>query len=216
MALDPANFCVHRRVTNVLSMFLQSDKKGTLQRMAAKFVDGKGTKEQLTGLKVLEARAELYASRLQNVPPGVQYMDLDLGAQSSLVTHRSHEVVLDFIQLTNCRAFRICMDEQSSAEGAAQLVADQLTGSAAQSSQQAGHTPLAVNRCSDEAPLPARAAIDRDSVAWLASNPTDGDEDADADRDVGGLVSKINEGLVGLKAHESESLMTNCNEVRAD
>lgn len=193
-------------------MFLQSDKKDTLQRMAAKFVDGKGTKEQLTGLKVLEARAELHASRLQDVPPGVQYMHL--GAQSSLVTHRSHEVVLDFIQLTNCRAFRVCMEEQSSAEGAAQLIADQLIGPAAQSSPHAGHTPLAVNRCSDEAALPARAAIDRDSVAWLASNPTDGDGDADADGD--GLVSKINEGLVGLKAHESESLMTNCNEVCAD
>lgn len=188
-------------------LFLQSDKKGTLQRITATFVDGKGTKEQLMGLKVLEARAEMYASRLQDVPPGVEFMGL--GAQTPLVTHRSHEVVLDFIQLTNCRAFRMCMEEQSSAEGAAQLVADELTSLAAQSSQQAG-APLIVNRCSDEAAVPARAAIDRDSVARLASNTTDGGGGG------GGLISKINEGLVGLKSNESESLMTNCNEVCAD
>jgi hypothetical protein len=194
----------------VLTIFLQSDKKGTLQRMVAKFVDGKGTKEQLIGLKVLEERAEMYASRLQDVPPGAQYMDL--GAQSSLVTHRSHEVVLDFIQLTNCRAFRVFLEEQSSAGGAAQLISDQLSGPAALSSQQAGHTPLAVNRYSDEAAVPERIAADRDSVAWLASNPTDEDGDGDG----GCLISKINGGLVGLKAHESELLMTNCNEVCAD
>ena len=127
------------------------------------------------------------------------------------MTHRSHEVVLDFIQLTNCRAFRMCMDEQSSAGGAAQLVADELTSSAAKVSQLEG-TPSAVNRCSDEAAVPARAAIDHDSVARLASNTTDGDGDGDR----GGLISKINEGLVGLKANESESLMANCNEVCAD
>ena len=120
---------------------------------------------------------------------------------------RSHEVVLDIIRQSKCRAFCVRIDQHSTVEAVAKLVADQLILLVPHSNQK--EPSRVINTCSGEATVPAQAASDRDVAASLPCDTIDKDVRQ-------GLISKINEGLVGLKVHESESLVTNCDEVRAD
>lgn len=154
-------------------------------------------------MKALETRVESYTSRLQDVPDGIEFTDL--GVRSPLVNPRSHEVVLDIMRLSNCRAFRICAEEGSSVEDVAQLIADHFILPASQNEREIHYVD---NRCGDEATVPALAASNRDLVESCPQGIIDDAECQD-------LISKINEGLVDLKVHESESLVTNCNEVCA-
>lgn len=155
-------------------------------------------------MKALETRVESYTSRLQDVPAGIEFTDV--GVRSPLENPRSHEVVLDIMRISNCRAFRICVEGESSVEDVAQLIADQLILPASQNEREIHYVD---NRCGDEATVPALGASHRDLVE---SCPKDIIDDAKCQD----LMSKINEGLVDLKVHESESLVTNCNEVRAN
>ena len=157
-------------------------------------------------LKALETRVESYTSRLQEVPDDIKF--IDVGVRNPLVNPRSHEVVLDIMRQSSCRAFRICAEEESSIEGVAQLIADQLTLPAPHNVQHERETHFVNNICGDKATVPALAASHHHLVESCSKGIIDEVKCQD-------LISKINEGLVDLKVHESESLVTNCNEVCA-
>jgi hypothetical protein len=187
--------------------------------VSSKFVDGKGTKDQIAGLRTLEARLDAYSAKLKETT----YSDSDDGPRSSEGTYMSHEVIIDFVKLSRCRTASIAVSVQGCVEGVAKHIVERVCPLPP---HDRGSLSLPPPVPSQEEPAKGTAGeglsaghgaknncrgfvTGSDSVQYIDDSLGDGKSCQD-------LTWRINEGLTGLKEHEKAALVENCNEVRHD
>jgi hypothetical protein len=195
---------------------VQSDRKALLQRVSSKFVDGKGTKEQIAGLRTLEARLDAYSAKSKETTSS----DSD---DASEVTYMSHEVIIDFVKLSRCRTASIAVSVQGCVEGVARHIVERVSPL---SPHDKGALPLPPPMPTQEGHARGPAGEEL-GAGHAAKNNCRGavtdsdaahtiDDFADDGKSCQDLTWRINEGLTGLKEHEKAALVENCNEVRHD
>lgn len=192
---------------------MQSDRKTLLQRVSSKFIDGKGTKDQVAGLRTLEARLDAYSAKSKET----SHSESEDGARSSEATYMSHEVIIEFIKLSRCRTVSIAVSVQGCVEGVARYVVERVSPlSPHDRSSLSLPPPLppqvvhARGTEGDGLSSAGRGAVSGSDVAHCMDDfAADGESSKD-------LTWRINEGLTGLKEHEKAALVENCNEVSHD
>ena len=193
-----------------------------LQRASSKLLDGKGTKDQLAALKILESRLDSYALKLK---------DVIYTEREEVVPRQSHEVIIDFTSQFLCSTASVESTQQGSVHDVARLIALRLVpamrGDASDALDKSDiseldqvevevevegvvqpsiSTPCTV---SDTDPTKATTGVS-DSNSVTQGTETRGTEEGHS------LITHINEGLTGLKEREKAALLENCEEVKTD
>ena len=196
----------------------QSDRKVLLQRASSKFLDGKGTKDQLAALKILENRLDSYALKLK---------DVIRNEGEDIVTRQSHEVIMDFTSQFQCCTANVDLTQQGSVDEVARLIALQLVptmrGSASDSRDKSDTSELdqlevevevegaqasmsTMRTVSDTVPLKTIIGASDNATGRTETCKEEGHS----------LITHINEGLTGLKEREKAALLENCEEVQTN
>ena len=193
-----------------------------MQRLSSKFVEGKATKDQIAILKALETRLDNYISRLVDAPnPITQCEEGETPSSEKNLSEvtSSHEIVIDFVSRSRCHTANIGLSHQSSIESVALVVVDELVPSI--------HGPLGwapVPLIPEDVPVEEPIILERAVMISTTVPPprsrsvVAGIPSASAALSLDGQkdsLDRINDGLAGLKDHEKEALVNNCDEVRA-
>ena len=192
-----------------------------MQRLSSKFVEGKATKDQIAILKALETRLDTYISRLVDAPNPITQCEegeTPSSEKNLIEVTSSHDIVIDFVSMSRCHTANIGLSHQSSIESVALVVVDELVPSIHGPLGWAP-APLIPEDVPVEEPIVSESAVvisttllpprSRSVVAGIPSASAalslDGQKDS---------LDRINDGLAGLKDHEKEALVNNCDEVR--
>ena len=193
-----------------------------MQRLSSKFVEGKATKDQIAILKALETRLDTYISRLVDAPNPIAQCEegeTPTSEKNLIEVTSSHDIIIDFVSMSRCNTANIGLCHQSSIESVALVVVDELVPSLHGPLGWAP-APIIAEDVPVEEPIMSESAVvisttllpprSRSVVAGIPSASAalslDGQKDS---------LDRINDGLAGLKDHEKEALVNNCDEVRA-
>ena len=213
-------------VFNIYS--LQIDRKEILQRFSSKFSEGKITKDQLLTIKNFETRLDKYSSRLLETE-NTYFID-EKSEKKDTANDKcfSHEIIIDFINISRFKLISISQSDQSSIDNIVQLIIEKiippLHGPLGWS------LPLSIEKLTNievikdfnKITSPPKSPNHRLGSSLSQSQPSLGFEEIGTGIGLGMGIgmeeetesfSKINYGLAGLKEKEKIVLMSNCNEV---